>query len=258
MRNAIFLLGLVFYGACWVAAPGRTGERLRAATLADSEINALGEELFADGTDTQRKEEIHRLLYGYFSLDMDERVRQLTGLLPLAATKDDGKGVYQAPLQRFFYLLPGLLEHRNTSFDGIFQFCLSHIDYTVDAETIPVGLSVPGDFFYPCADALVRLRVRRDKVLSAIADLDPKTRGGAGVADNAPEALKLAVYRKRLRLLTWVLYRLELEDADLVRFLLQREATGNKEGKGGNFAGALLLMKEPETLFPIPWQSQNP
>ena len=58
------------------------------------------------------------------------------------------------------------------------------IEYTLDMASLPAGMDVSGDFFYPAARPLVELRVDIRKVIKAIRQ-----------ADN----------EKRIRLLTWVL-----------------------------------------------------
>lgn len=62
----------------------------------------------------------------------------------------------------------------------------SIIDYELDVSSLPLGIDVGGDFFYPAAGALVKLRVDARKVTKAIAR-----------ADND----------RQIQLLTWVLYQ---------------------------------------------------
>jgi hypothetical protein len=60
------------------------------------------------------------------------------------------------------------------------------IEYELDPASLPVGLVVYGDYFYPAASALTRLRIDARKVLDAMIAMP-----------NEDE--------RRLRLLTWVL-----------------------------------------------------
>ena len=62
----------------------------------------------------------------------------------------------------------------------------SVIDYELDVSSLPEGIEVGGDYFYPAARALVKLRVEARKVTRAVAQ-----------ADN----------ERQIRLLTWVLYQ---------------------------------------------------
>ena len=61
---------------------------------------------------------------------------------------------------------------------------LEIIDYTIDPSSLPVGIDITGDFFYPATRTLVKLRVDNAKVIEAII--------------NAKKS-------KQIALLTWVL-----------------------------------------------------
>lgn len=79
---------------------------------------------------------------------------------------------------------------------------LSIVDYELDVGSLPLGINVSGDFFYPAACALVKLRVDPKKVVNAIAQTQDD--------------------RKR-QLLTWVL-RSRVYSVDEARSLLKTES----------------------------------
>lgn len=84
------------------------------------------------------------------------------------------------------------------------------VDYTLDARSLPVGLDVSGEYFYPAANVLVKLRTDPLTVAKAIGN----TRNS-----------------RQVRLLTWVLLR-RTGDKDTARFILERAkglAAMNKE-----------------------------
>jgi hypothetical protein len=84
------------------------------------------------------------------------------------------------------------------------------IDYTLDPASLPVGISVSGDFFYPAIRPLVRLRVDIRKVIEAIAQ-----------ADN----------EKRATLLSWVLTERLGSDLDKAAEHLKAEIEKREEQK---------------------------
>lgn len=216
--------------------------------LSPGEVEDLGRSLFSGkGDDREARGELMQ----YF--DYDLKAHQMSQLLIKAADADDRKGVFNSPLQLYFYLIPKVRDANYTGFNAIEAFCLSNIDHTVDINTMPVGINVSGSFFYPCADTLVRLHVRRNHVLSAMGRLEnvekPRADNRAYVA-----ALKdWEHYNRKLRLLTWVLYKTELEDVDVAELLLQREVERGK-GEKENFLRAIKLLEKPRDLMPVAFE----
>lgn len=108
---------------------------------------------------------------------------------------------------------------------------LSMVDYSLDPSSLPLGMDVPGDFFYPAARALVRLRVDVTKVEQALASVESQT---------------------ALRILTWVLLE-RWKDITMAKMALTK-ASGNRHGatEKRNLNEALDLLNNPSELLPRP------
>ncbi len=108
---------------------------------------------------------------------------------------------------------------------------LSMVDYSLDPSSLPLGMDVPGDFFYPAARTLVRLRVDVAKVEQALASVESQT---------------------ALRILTWVLLE-RVKDITMAKMALN-EARGNRHGatEKRNLNEALDLLNNPSELLPRP------
>lgn len=108
---------------------------------------------------------------------------------------------------------------------------LSTVDYELDIASLPDGMDVSGEYFYPAARTLVRLRVDMTKVERAIgATEDPKT----------------------LRILTWVFLERgkEIEKAKMALADACVRSHGATEKR--NINKALELLDKPSALLPIP------
>jgi hypothetical protein len=114
---------------------------------------------------------------------------------------------------------------------------LSMVDYELDPSSLPVGMDMPGDFFYPAAKALVHLRVDMAKVERVLAATeDPKT----------------------LRILTWILLERgkDIEKAKMVLVDASRKSHGAAEKR--NINKALELLSNSSELLPIPSRGDHP
>ncbi len=114
------------------------------------------------------------------------------------------------------------------------------IDYTIDASTMPVGISVSGEFFYPAAEALVKIHANRDQVLNSMDVLNP--------AD--------ANYQKKLRLLLWVLWKNEDEDAEITVAILKIHAQRKGDHKK-TYATAVSLLNAPHDILPVAFKVEG-
>lgn len=87
---------------------------------------------------------------------------------------------------------------------------LSLVDYEIDPRSVPLGMTVSGNFFYPAAGALVRLRVDVEKVVQAIESTENE---------------------KSCRLLAWVLFKRvgDVERAKKILFDASRKSYGVTE-----------------------------
>lgn len=109
---------------------------------------------------------------------------------------------------------------------------LSMVDYELDVLSLPDGILVLGDYFYPAASALVHLRADAAKV---------------------EEALVATENLKTLRILTWVLLQREGDDIEKVKTTLtdtsnkSRSATEKQTVKK-----AIELLNKSSDLLPIP------
>lgn len=107
---------------------------------------------------------------------------------------------------------------------------LSIADYELDATSIPLGISLLGDDFFPAAKALVRLRVDTKKLV---------------------EHIKNSKTREKMRVLTWVLLQRAgcTEDA---RILLDAAARTSLAAEAVNLWSATELLKRPSDILPPP------
>lgn len=114
---------------------------------------------------------------------------------------------------------------------------LSIVDYDLDTSTMPLGMDVPGNYFFPAAKALVHLRVDVAKVEKAIA-----------AAENL----------KTIRILTWILLERE-KDIEKAKMALSNASTkrhGATEVQ--NINKALGLLENSGDLLPKPSRGNLP
>jgi hypothetical protein len=110
---------------------------------------------------------------------------------------------------------------------------LSMVDYELDIASLPLGMKVAGDYFYPAASALVRLRVDVAKLERALtAAEDPKT----------------------LRMVTWVLLEREGDVEKAKRDLADARSKSHGTTEKQNISKALELLDNPSDLLPLPWK----
>lgn len=102
---------------------------------------------------------------------------------------------------------------------------LSIVDYELDGRSLPDGLDVSGDYFFPAAGALVHLRVDSKQVVDAM--------------------VVTAKTDRQLQLLTWVLFR-RAGSADEARRILH--ASGSDRNK--NLRKALAVLGRAPDLLP--------
>ena len=99
------------------------------------------------------------------------------------------------------------------------EMLLSIVDYRLDPSSLPVGLSIGGEYYYPAASALASLRVDTDKLIRAL--------------------VVQAQGDRQIRLLTWVLVQ-RAGSADKAKAIL--EAAGRNE----KFEEAINLLDSVE------------
>lgn len=113
----------------------------------------------------------------------------------------------------------------------------SMVDYELDPSSLPLGMDVPGDYFYPAAKTLVHLRVDMEKVERTLgATENPRTR----------------------RILTWVLLE-RGEDIEKTKMALA-DARGKSHGatEKRNINKALELLDNSSELLPVPARGDYP
>ena len=120
---------------------------------------------------------------------------------------------------------------------GADALLLSMIDYELDVASLPDGMDVPGDYFYPAASALVHLRVDTAKV---------------------ERALKAAENPKQLRLLTWVLLKRGRDIEKVKTALTNASSKSHGATEKQNINRAIELLNNPSDLLPIPGRGGHP
>ena len=114
---------------------------------------------------------------------------------------------------------------------------LSMVDYELDPSSLPLGMDVPGDYFYPAAKTLVHLRVDMEKVERTL-----------GATENP----------RTLRILTWVLLE-RGKDIEKTKMALI-DACGKSHGatEKRNINKALELLDNSSELLPVPTRGDYP
>jgi hypothetical protein len=114
---------------------------------------------------------------------------------------------------------------------------LSIVDYELDIASMPLGMDVPGYYFFPAAKALVHLRVDVSKIKKAIV-----------AASNL----------NSLRILTWIMFERE-RDIEKAKMALS-DASGKRHGATEiqNINIALELLENPSNLLPVPPKGDLP
>jgi hypothetical protein len=102
---------------------------------------------------------------------------------------------------------------------------LSIVDYEIDIRSLPVGLNVSGDFFFPAAGALVQLRVDTKKIVDAM--------------------LVTAKTDRQLQLMAWVLFQ-RAGSADEAKRILRARGGDRIE----EFRKALAFLDRAPDLLP--------
>ncbi len=112
------------------------------------------------------------------------------------------------------------------------------VDYTINPTTLPVGIDVAGDFFYPVIRVLVNLRVDNDIVIEAIAN---------------------AKNNKQISLLTWVLNECQGNDSPKTIGLLKNAIEKyNEQTIKNNLTTAIKLLQKSKYssgLIPSPYKN---
>jgi hypothetical protein len=111
---------------------------------------------------------------------------------------------------------------------------LSIIDYELDVRSLPDGMVVSGDYFYPAASALVRLQVELIRIIGKI---------------------ETAGTPKQLRLLTWVLFKRTGSAEKAISIL--KDVNQKEQKTRQNISEALELLKKPQDLLPPPKWERN-
>lgn len=187
---------------------------LYAADTANTQ--APGDVKLLSSTDTRERERaLEKLTAQYYTTS-----RQIRAVLAEAASKHKGDDAYSSPLH---CAIQAVSAWHVLDADTLL---LPIIDYELDGTSLPVGINVSGDDFFPAAGALVELRVDTKKVLDAI------------------EACR---NMRQLRLLTWVLLH-RVGTADETKLVLENAMT--RRTKRQNFTRAIALLDSNQDLLP--------
>jgi len=108
---------------------------------------------------------------------------------------------------------------------------LSIVDYSLDLATYPQGVSSPGDYFFPAASALVRLRVDLNKV---------------------EERIRATENIITLRMLTWIVLKRTGSVENAVLRLSSAGKTSNSVAEKRKFERAAELLDDHTRLIPLP------
>ncbi len=134
------------------------------------------DELLSEEKTWRERNEIFQEL----GMEYNNMQRKITRELRKAAREHGDNKSYMSPLHALILTTEvwRVYEARNTLF--------SIIDYRLDTASVPLGIVITGDFYYPAARALVQLRVEPRDVINAI--------------------VTQAANEDQLKLMTWVLY----------------------------------------------------
>lgn len=172
--------------------------------------------LLLSSTDNREREEALERLTGQY----EATCGQIKAVLMEAASKHKGDDAYSSPLH---CAIQAAAAWRVVNTDTLL---LSIIDYELDGTSLPAGIDVSGDYFFPAASALVRLRVDTRKVLKAI---------------------EVCKNDRELHLLTWVLLQ-RVGDADETKLVLENAMT--KRTKSQNFTKAIAILDRDQDPLP--------
>lgn len=137
-----------------------------------------------------------------------------------------------------FYKITTLFPEKEM-YKGYEDTLLDNISLKLDLLTVPKGIKLGYESYYPAALLLSQMHVPRHKVLDAISKLTPDL-------NNKGEC------ETKLRLLTWVLYKVEYDDKEITRCILNLEIERNGD-KSGNFKCAVKMLTESDELLPNPY-----
>lgn len=151
------------------------------------------------------------------------RAAELVKVLEKAASTSRADNHYLSPLHA------AILAVDACRVDNADALLLSLVDYEIDSRSMPLGMTVSGNFFYPAAGALVRLRVDVEKVVQAIESAESE---------------------KSCRLLAWVLFKRvgDVERARNILFDASRKSYGVTERQ--NLRRASNWIDTPSELLP--------
>ena len=178
------------------------------------------------GQQTERTPVLEGLITEY-----DEVSRALLGILGEANAKFRTDRRYHSPLHC------AILAVDTWHVLAADTLLLSMIDYELDLASLPDGIDVPGDYFYPAASALVRLRVDTAKVEKSLA-----------AAENP----------KTLRILTWVLLEREKDVERAKTALANASSKSHDATEKQNINKAIELLENPSDLLPPPSRGDHP
>lgn len=167
----------------------------------------------------QRERSLEKLSAQYLATS-----KELERALNQAARKQKGDRGYLSPLH---CAIQAVRTWRVLKAD---ELLLSIVDYELDRTSLPLGMLVFGDYFYPAASALIPLRVDTGLVLKAI---------------------ETSKNKQRLRVLTWVLYK-RVGDAGEARVMLKDAEKARSGNKKANLKEAMRFLERPSKILPHP------
>lgn len=141
--------------------------------MVESDVATSAQSITASATKEERLEHVGKLMAQYAQVESI-----LLQNLHNSCSRDIKDNTYYSPLHAAILAVDAW--HINRADAALIEV----IDYTLDPASLPDGLSVSGDYFYPAIRPLVKLRVDVRMVIKAITQ-----------ADN----------EKRISLLSWVL-----------------------------------------------------
>lgn len=168
----------------------------------------------------ERRRAMERLVAEY-----DMTSREIAAALAEAVAKHKNDDRYCSPLHCAIQAVNAWHVYRPAHIEPLL---LSIVDYELDASSLPNGLDVASDYFYPAASALVRLRV------------DTKT---------VFEEIKTSVDPKRVCLLTWVLLQRAGSAKEAKALMQNARENGGGNGEASLARAARLLDRDPKLLL---------
>ena len=133
--------------------------------MVESDVATSAQSITASATKEERLEHVGKLMAQYAQVESI-----LLQNLHNSCSRDIKDNTYYSPLHAAILAVDAW--HINRADAALIEV----IDYTLDPASLPDGLSVSGDYFYPAIRPLVKLRVDVRMVIKAITQADNEKR----------------------------------------------------------------------------------